>query len=99
MSPMWKWPRRKRQNESTTNPPTFTNTASTKLHFSLSGSNGDRTLVVMCPDGKAFTFPFEHPNFKAASELALEKGEKNSESYRKLFDVEESVRDLFGVIT
>jgi hypothetical protein len=98
MSPMWKWPRRKRRSE-VPNAQTFTNVASDKLHWSLSGSNGSRTLVVMCPDGKAFTFPGEHPNFGAARDLALDQGEKDSERYRKLFDVEESIRSLFGVIT
>lgn len=103
MSPMWKWPRRKRstttESGSETAKPSFTAMTSEKLHWSLSGSNGNRVLVVMCPDGKAFTFPNEHPNFQVAVDLALEKGSKDSEEYRKLFDVEESVRDLFGVVT
>jgi hypothetical protein len=102
MSPMWKWPRRRRSSEVSTvakSTPTFGTPAADKLHFSLSGSNGTRNLVVMCPDGKAFTFPNEHPNYEAAVKLALDEGEKDSEKYRKLFDVEESVRDLFGVIT
>jgi hypothetical protein len=73
-----------------------------KLHATLTRSNGTQTLIVLCPDGKSFSFPNEHPNFVNAKALAFpDQGEaqKDSEAYRKLFDVEESIRDLFGVIT
>jgi hypothetical protein len=99
MSPIWKWPRKKRREEEKTTGASFSGVTDDKLRYSLTGQNGSSTLVVMCPDGQAFTFPSEHPNFKLADELAREKGEKSSEEYRKLFDVEQRVRDLFGVLT
>lgn len=99
MSPIWKWPRRKRQAESQSSTPAFTATSASELHWTLTGRNGSSTLIVLCPDGHAFTFPHEHPNFVRAQELAVDKDEKDSAKYRKLFDVEESIRQLFGVIT
>lgn len=100
---MWKWPRRKRST-TTTAQQSFSGTVadSGKLHASLTRSNGTMTLNVLCPDGKSFMFPSEHPNFVKAKALAFpDEGEaqKDSEAYRKLFDVEDSIRDLFGVIT
>lgn len=100
MSPIWKWSRRRATvpaNGGYT--PSFTTADTGKLHWTLSGSNGDTTLIVLCPDGQAFTFPHEHPHFALARDLAIENGEKDSEAYRKLFNVEEKVRNLFGVIT
>jgi hypothetical protein len=105
MSPIWKWPKRKKTADSTTTQRTFTGTTSDsgKVHATLTRSNGSMTLIVLCPDGFSFTFPSEHPNFVQARALAFpddgSAAEKESEKYRKLFDVEESVRDLFGVIT
>lgn len=96
----WKWPRRRQQ--ATTSQPSFSGAVSDsgKLHAALTRSNGTQTLTVFCPDGYSFTFPSEHPNFKNACDLAFAAdAPKESESYRKLMDVEQSVRDLFGVIT
>lgn len=99
MSSIWKWTRRKREEPSGTSR-TFSGVASDdKLRWSITGTNGDTTLVIFCPDGKAFSFPKDHPNFTVAEELARVKGEKSSEEYRKLYDVEEAVRNLFGVVT
>jgi hypothetical protein len=100
---MWKWPKR-RARTGTNTAPAFKGavTEDGKLHATLSRSNGTQTLTVFCPDGHVWSFPSEHPNFVKARQLAFpDEGEpvKDSESYRKLFDVEESVRALFGVIT
>lgn len=103
MSPLWKWPRRKRQESSSQESRSFATTGTEKLTWTLTGRNGNRNLIVLCPDGTSWTFPSDHPNHKAACALAIREdgseGERDSEAYRKLFDVEESVRDLFGVIT
>jgi hypothetical protein len=103
MSPRWKWPRRKGAggNTGSNSPQSFSPTVanSDKLHWFLTGSNGDTTLVVMCPDGAALSFPHDHPNFVAAEKLAREDKCKDSAEYKKLFDVEDAIRNLFGVIT
>ena len=99
MSPLWKWPRRKRQELSSQSERSFRVSGSEELNWTVTGRNGHQTLIVLCPDGYSFSFPHDHPNFKAAEELARVQKERESEPYRKLFDVEESVRDLFGVIT
>lgn len=100
MSPLWKWPRRKRSDSTET--PAFTGRTGQEinlLHGVLTKTNGTQTLTVLCPDGQAFMFPSEHPNFKAAQALVFDDEVKDSESYRKLFNVEEHVRSLFGVVT
>lgn len=105
MSPIWKWQRRKKAVETSSPQASFTGAVSEqgKVHATLTRSNGSMTLIVLCPDGFSFTFPNEHPNFIHARSLAFPEdgsaAEKASEKYRRLFDVEESVRDLFGVIT
>lgn len=100
MSPIWKWPRRRKSAQEST-PQTFgqTTAATGKLYWTLTGSNGDTTLIVMCPDGQAFSFPIDHPNFTEAERLARVEKVKDAEQYRKLWNVEEAVRDLFGVVT
>lgn len=99
----WKLPRWKRTPTSTPEPaPQFRGTVASegKLHATLTRSNGSQTLIVLIPDGQVFTFPSEHPNFVTARDLAFsDNAPKDADSYRKLFDVEEAVRDLFGVIT
>ena len=96
----WKWPRRKRQQEQK-QPQGFTGAAAAtgELHATLVKRNGSQTLIVLLPDGDAYTYPHDHPNFQKAFKLAFESEEKSSEAYRKLFDVEDSIRELFGVIT
>lgn len=107
MSPMWKWPRRKRQ-EKASSPQSFKPTTATpegnsegKLHANLTRQNGSKTLLILCPDGQSFMFPNDHPNFGKAVGYAIEqeKPPTDSDTYRKLWDVTEHVRDLFGVIT
>jgi hypothetical protein len=101
MSPMWKW-RRKRPQQSRP-AQQFTGNVSNddKIIANLTRRNGTRNLLILCPDGQSYMFPNDHPNFDKAVALAIdsENPPLDSESYRKLFDVEESVRDLFGLIT
>lgn len=98
---IWKWPRRKRQSSTTTQ--TFAGAASSegKLNAHLTRQNGSKTLLVLCPDGQVYMFPHDHPNFSKAVEIAIDSETPpiDSETYRKLFDVSERVKDLFGVIT
>jgi hypothetical protein len=98
---MWKWPRRKRQEQSSRSGFTGATSGDDKVIVNLTRRNGTKTLLVLCPDGQSFMFPNDHPSFAKAVQVAIESENPptDSESYRKLWDVEESVRDLFGLIT